>query len=838
MAGFDNKKHPKSRKYKIPDPVSGAGSAESGAMRAVRKEAAHVPKPRKAQHDKGKSDLAGAVSAARKNSSSVSSAERKPTVKHRAVRAADATKEQLETRKSRPSVQTAKPKHPSKRPAVKTSSHAASVEPRRSAVKRAASASESNTQGTIKLGKKGSLASAPKARTASEGEQFASFFKRHIKIMGPVAALIVIVLGMGISDVVTSWGKIHTGVTMQGVDVGGLTKEEASAKLVEELSPVLSDAKVTIYESGEIAEIDDRSIDDNTNSELAYAAESSGRDANGDGVADKWNITAETVGAVIDGDDLANQAYQVGRQGNFVGERMSASFGGIALRATISFNQEFTNTLITEINKEIGTKVKNSRAKIADGVAELSEGRDGILVDEDMLMKKISASVFNEEAPYCTIPMKTVQRDISDETAQRVVDQINEAISTDITLVYQDETWTLDSSDLGDLIGQKVLSKDEVLVIGSGTQRVESSSAAKAEYDTKAGTDEQSGSILQAYVDQKKFDKKLVKLLGDKATGGATNARFRIKKGKVSIKPSTTGTGPDRQGTELQLQKVLFGDESSNRTITMTDTTIEPEVTTEDAEAMGIKDKLASWSIPLSGTASRIKNIKQLCKLINNSLVKPGDTWSFNGTTGERTAEKGFATAPVIVNGRHEDQLGGGICQVATCVFNAACYSGLGIGTRANHAFYIPAYDDKGFADATVSWTEPDFQWVNDTENYILLTATAEEGGDVTVTLWGTDEGREITCDRGEWKEGEKYKTIRENDDTLAKGETKVEQTGENGRSIYIRYIAKSKDGEVLHDINFHSVYSAQNEIIKVGTKTSDSNSDSKDDSKSDSSES
>lgn len=199
--------------------------------------------------------------------------------------------------------------------------------------------------------------------------------------------------------------------------------------------------------------------------------------------------------------------------------------------------------------------------------------------------------------------------------------------------------------------------------------------------------------------------------------------------------------------------------------------------------------------------------------------MAPGATWSFNGTTGERTAEKGFQTAPVIINGKHEDQLGGGICQIATCIFNAACFSGLGIAERVNHDFYISSYDDYGFADATVSWKSPDLKWVNDMSTYVLMTATVTDE-DVVITFWGTKDGRTVECQRGEWKEGDKYVTITEVDPALATGESKVTQNGQDGRSIDIRYLAKAADGTVLHDINFHSIYSAQNEIITVGPDT------------------
>ena len=87
------------------------------------------------------------------------------------------------------------------------------------------------------------------------------------------------------------------------------------------------------------------------------------------------------------------------------------------------------------------------------------------------------------------------------------------------------------------------------------------------------------------------------------------------------------------------------------------------------------------------------------------------------------------------------------------------------------------------------------------------------------VSLWGTDDGRKVSCERGQWKAGAKYKTIKEKDDTLPVGTTVVEQNGVDGRSIQIHYYVVSKTGEVLHDITFNSYYIAQNEIIRVGTK-------------------
>lgn len=663
------------------------------------------------------------------------------------------------------------------------------------------------------------VANDPQPRTASGSQEFQGFYRRHLAVMLPLTFLLVLVVALSIFDIASSWGKIHPGVSMQGVDIGGLTVEQAAEKLETQLQPKVDEASLTVYEGQD----SDTATDSSSNVTLAYAEDGDsahGSDADGDGEIEEWSVSAETIGAYVDGTALANEAYKYGREGNFVGARLAAWFGGKQYNASIAYNSELFAGLVDDINEGVGDKVVNCKAKIEDGVATLSEGSDGWLVDENAFVQRLSTVFFDENASYCIAPMHTVAMYIQADTAQRVVDQINQAISSDVTVVYGSDTWTLDSGDLGSLISQRALKPDQYLTFGNGNQKVETGDVSQAQYDTSLGKDAQSGYMLVAYVNQKTFDEYLVGILGKKATGGAKDAEFDTSSGEVVIKPSKTGTGPDRVTAELTLQNMLFGLQSDeaevSRTITLVDTTVQPDLTTEEAESMGIKEKLSSWSIPMSGSTGRRDNIKLLCSMIDGSLVAPGDTWSFNDTTGERTADKGFSTAPVIVNGRHEDQLGGGICQVATCVFNTACYAGLGIGTRANHSFYISAYDDEGFADATVSWPEPDLQWVNDTENYILLTAGIEDG-EVVVRMWGTDDGRTVTCDRGEWKDGEKYKTIRERDNSLKRGETEVVQSGHDGREIYIHYIAKSKSGEVLHDINFHSVYKAQNEIIKCG---------------------
>ena len=643
------------------------------------------------------------------------------------------------------------------------------------------------------------------------------FGKFDLKPQIIIICLLVIIAIGGIADFSLNWGKIHTGVKVQGVNVGGMSVEQASSTISDALTPIVDDADVVMYASAKAAELDGyEGLNDEVDEEASAKAVKKHTNSE-----KKWEITQGTVGAYIDGEALANEAYKVGRSGwTLIFDRMLATLHLKNIDAEISTSSNLQQEFSDSVNKKIGTKIKEYSFKIKKSRAKIVNGHDGWLLDSETFLQRLSVAIFNEDGTnYFLAPMQVSYNHISEQVANQVIDKINSSIADPIKITYNSKSWTLDTDTLASFIKKEILEPNQILKFESGTAKVSQSDDNNQDsYDVSYGTDPDSSWVLQPYVDQKNASNYLIEILGDDASSGAKNASFKIKDGKVVIVKSKTGTGPDRDVAAKEIQNILFGS-NTNRTIAMVDTVIEPDITTQDAKNMKITDKLSSWSISLGGSTSRMNNIALLCKLINNSIIAPDDTWSFNDTTGERTADKGFQTAPVIIDGKHEDQLGGGICQVASCVFNAACYAGLGIESRINHDFYISAYDDAGFADATVSWDEPDLKFVNDTGNYLLLTASFDGGDTVTVSLWGTNDGRIVTCERGKWKKGAKWKTIKVSDDTLKKGTTKVEQEGKDGRSIKIHYLVKSKTGKVLHDITFNSVYSAQNKIISVGTK-------------------
>ena len=132
----------------------------------------------------------------------------------------------------------------------------------------------------------------------------------------------------------------------------------------------------------------------------------------------------------------------------------------------------------------------------------------------------------------------------------------------------------------------------------------------------------------------------------------------------------------------------------------------------------------------------RSHNISLAVEAINNHVVFPGETFSFNEVVGKRTSEKGYLPAPVIVRGELSEGIGGGICQVSSTLFNAVDSVGVQIMERYSHSRSVP-YVPPG-RDATVSWYGPDFTFKNKYNQPILIRAKTY-GGSLHIMIYSSD---------------------------------------------------------------------------------------------------
>jgi vancomycin resistance protein YoaR len=242
--------------------------------------------------------------------------------------------------------------------------------------------------------------------------------------------------------------------------------------------------------------------------------------------------------------------------------------------------------------------------------------------------------------------------------------------------------------------------------------------------------------------------------------------------------------------------------------------TVQPDRTTEEAQSMGITEKLGSYTTEWIGTPDRQTNVRITTEYASNVLLAPGEVFNFDEQVGPRTEDRGYKMAPGIIAGTLEDQLGGGICQVATTLFNAALVAGLDIVERKNHSLYINHYP-KG-RDATVSGGGPNLQFKNDTKHYILVRG-ASDGIKTTFVIYGTDEGRKVTITPGEFYDEVKMTTVTYPVSRLGTGTTEIKTAGQDGKKIMVSRVVKNVDGKVIHNDEFYSVWKMIPQEILVG---------------------
>lgn len=197
------------------------------------------------------------------------------------------------------------------------------------------------------------------------------------------------------------------------------------------------------------------------------------------------------------------------------------------------------------------------------------------------------------------------------------------------------------------------------------------------------------------------------------------------------IQEGTNGYTLDWEPAIQSIYDAEYGD-----TVNIPMTAIPPKKTAAEVKAVLFRDTLGSYSTGYVSNANRTKNLELACKAINGTVLNAGDTFSFNGIVGERTAAKGYKEATVYVGTESRGELGGGVCQVASTIYNAALYAQMDITSRAPHNFIVTYC--KGGIDATVYWGSVDFCFKNSSEYPIRIYAWLS-GGKCHITIEGTN---------------------------------------------------------------------------------------------------
>lgn len=303
-----------------------------------------------------------------------------------------------------------------------------------------------------------------------------------------------------------------------------------------------------------------------------------------------------------------------------------------------------------------------------------------------------------------------------------------------------------------------------------------------------------------------------------------SNVKREAKDAYVDKSTSVYKFVPHQVGLDFDkdnLKEILAKDENKaeGKVIEYSLTIIEPKVKTKDIKWEMYEYRISAFTTSFATTdANRVNNLKVALDLLNGKVIMPGETFSYNSIVGGATAAQGFKPAATFVGGRVTREVGGGICQTVSTLYNTALLANLEIVQRKAHSLpvgYVPAS-----RDATVYYPSIDFKFKNNRQYPIKIVTSFNKNGSLTIALYGTKEENEyVVSISSKTLETIKYTTQYVQDSTLEKGKQVVTQAGSNGYKSE-SYITKKLNGKVVSTtLLSRDTYKAVAQIVRVGTK-------------------
>lgn len=622
-----------------------------------------------------------------------------------------------------------------------------------------------------------------------------------------ICLALVLVAGVGVGvDAVLNGSTMRAGVSIGEVDVSGMTRDEAIDAVDAHYQERIASGTVIVFSDEETA----ASVD--LDAQLAQADAIAEQISFEEAQKSKklWRVDASTLGASLPTERLADEAFAVGRGLSGVYDRIGAALGGKTVPVELAFDETLLENLAHDVDQAIGVVRVDFDVSIDDGVASVVEGHDGNMVDRDAFSENLSACLLAADpadASFVAVAEYAPVR-VDFAGAQKTCDVINAALRSGASFTHDGSTVAVDGKELGGWIATEVRNLGD-------------------------------GHILAPVIDDEAATPALVSSVNAHERGSEVVVSISVSDDVVTVEPQGEVTVPELGVALDVLDENLFGGYRSSGSadaaivsdpIDIATQQISGPIDFDAALSYGIVSEISSYTtqfVGSSATKNRTHNIHLVSDLINNSVADAnGGLWSFNDVAGNCNEDAGFLPAGAITGDEYIEEAGGGICQVATTVFNAVYDAGYAVPSRTNHSLYVASYP--AGRDAAVSYPDLDFVWRNDTASDVLLRATYTDSS-ITVTLYGVDPGFIVSSETGDWVEGEKHATKTIVDDTLTPGTSYPKTAGTDGMEITVVRTVKSKDGSVIRKDAFASTYSPVTEVIIKGPDAEDAGADGKD---------
>ncbi len=578
--------------------------------------------------------------------------------------------------------------------------------------------------------------------------------RRAVFILVPLAILFL-PLAVYWADSATSSDEVARNVTVSGVPVGGLMEADAVLSVqAHELALKQSTGVFTV--SGQPFKLSPSSI----------------------------GLTANTQGAV-------NDAMRARRDANPIENFLSwvASFGSVVdVPLEVHFSNDAIDTQIDAWEAEAipNPAFEGSVAVVDDSIVK-EYPREGEKIERSSAREAVISemSTLDKQGPPLTVVIAT----------PTLTNEDVDAAAAEMALMIDDDI-TLRSNEVGFRT---------------------SFTANQLASAVRAGPSED-GATLDVYFDEAT----VLDILEPRRIEfeiEPVDAAFDVdlETNAIRVIPGRNGTVLDVDALLVEMKRAALGDGTGEFPLLVG---AEPAFTTDEAQSYSSLGLLASFTTNHPAGEDRVINIQHMARDVDGAIVQPGDEWSINDYVGQRTEANGYVAAPAIINGvpyccDHPANIGGGVSQFGTTLFNAVFYACLEDVDHRPHSLSFSRYP-KG-VEATLGFPGPDVRFRNDTTAPVII-KTAYTDTSITVYMYGDNGGKTCRAETGEPEEIVPFEEefVADEEDVLVPGDRVKERSGIDGYLIRVDRVVTYPDGREEIDLKLTWRYSVLSELYTV----------------------
>lgn len=592
-------------------------------------------------------------------------------------------------------------------------------------------------------------------------------------LVGGAALFILSVSILLIGYNVWYFGRIFPGVRIAGVDVSGLTRDQAAVKLNQVVQYPLS-GKLLLRE-GEKA----------------------------------WVVAPAQMGMLFDPAATAENAFRMGRSGGIISvlfNQLHAFQSGMDVAPVVILDERTAYRFLQSLAAQVDVNPVEGSLSIEGTNVIATPGQVGRLMNVDKTLEAVSAQMQTFRDGEIQVVMDNRAPEILEvnkpaEAARRILaSPLNIVIPN--PQLGEPGPWQIDPSTLASMLTVKKVKAD------NGT----------AEY--KISVNDQ---LIRPFVMgiARDLDKQ------------PQNARFTFNDSTRQLdvlEPALIGRKLRVDETIASINAAI---NNGQQLVTLAVDTTEPAVKSDaTAASLGITENVISYSTYFRGSSNpRIQNIKTAAKAFHGLLVAPGETFSMGQALGDVSLDNGYAEALIIYGNKTITGVGGGVCQVSTTLFRTVFMAGFPIVERAAHAYRVYYYEqsENGInpnmagLDATVFFPLVDMKFVNDTPYWLLMETYVNEGARrITWKIYSTKDGRTVQWDStGPFNRIPAPDPIYQENSDLAPGQVKQTDWAAEGADVQV--VRKvSRGGQLINQDYFNTHYAPWQAVCEYGPGTED----------------